>query len=243
MPTNGFNLYPSGPRSQTDARMNRILVVMTMGLLLARLASAQDTDGILDAWFKAQGRINTWQAEFTQIRTMKTLSHPLRSEGRVWFSSPSSFRWELGTPPRTIAVRDDREMWIVYPLLKRAERYALKGQEAGVLGEALGLLDAGFPRDRMSFDARFRVRSLTMTNGSWAIDLQPVKSSTRRLMPSIRVDLNTNTFMLVANEIVLPDGSRMRNEFHQVTVNRTVDVGLFKPTLGENFEISEPLSK
>ena len=73
MPTNGFNLYPSGRRSQTDARMNRILVAITMGLLLARLASAQDTDGILDAWFKAQGRINTWQAEFTQIRTMKTL--------------------------------------------------------------------------------------------------------------------------------------------------------------------------
>ena len=87
------------------------------------------------------------------------------------------------------------------------------------------------------------MKSLTLTNGTWAIDLQPVKSSTRRLMSSIRVDLNTNTFMLVANEIGLPDGSRMRNEFHEVKVNGAVDPGLFKPTLGENFEISEPLSK
>lgn len=202
---------------------------------------AADISAVLDHWLAAQTNLQTWSADFTQTRTLKTLSQPLVSSGRVWFALPNQFRWELGDPARTIAVRDAKEMLVIYPRLKRAERYLLTGADAGLLGEALALLDAGFPRDRTSFDARFQVRALTATNATWQLDLQPANSTTHRLMPLIRVSLATNDFSLVANEIFLPDGSRMRNNFTNATLNAVFDRQLFKPVLGGDFKITEPM--
>ena len=196
---------------------------------------------VVNGWLKAQAGLKTWSAEFTQTRTLKTLNQPLSASGRVWFAMPNHFRWELGIPARTIAVRDDREMLVIYPRLKRVERYPLTGPEAGMVGEALALLDAGFPRDRASFDARFQVKQLTTNNGFWQLDLQPANSTTRRLMPLIRVSLATNDFALVANEIILPDGSSMKNDFTNATLNASFEPHIFKPVLEADFKITEPL--
>ena len=224
-------------------RRTKTFLALVLGAAFANAALAVDTNAVINAWLKAQADLKTWHSDFTQTRTMKTLSQPLVSTGQVWFARPSQFRWELGNPPRTIAVRDERQMLVIYPRLKRAERYPLVGAEAGVLGEALTLLDAGFPKDRATFDERFHVKLLTQTNGAWEINLEPARASTRRVIPLIRVFLTTNDFSVVANEILLPDGSRMRNDFTNATVNASFDEPLFKPELGEDFKITEPAKR
>ena len=212
-------------------------------ILFAAVAGATDTGAVLDGWLKAQANFKTWSAEFKQTRTLKTLTQPLVSTGHVWFSLPNRFRWELGNPPQTIAVRADDEMLVVYPRLKRAERYPLAGPDAGLVGQALALLDAGFPRDRASFEAHFQVKALTATNAAWQIDLQPANVVTRQMMPLIRVTLATNDFSLLANEIVLPDGSRMRNDFTNAILNAPLDNALFRPELGADYTVTEPLKR
>ena len=56
----------------------------------------------------------------------------LTESGKVWFAEPNRFRWELGHPPKTIAVRATDEMLLLYPLLKRAERYPLNLGESDI---------------------------------------------------------------------------------------------------------------
>ena len=82
----------------------------SIGLLLLLIAhpafaGADLSRQFLDAWLAQQAQAKTWSADVVQIRKLKSLVRPLESRGRVWFRQPNRFRWQLGEPPRTIAVR------------------------------------------------------------------------------------------------------------------------------------------
>jgi outer membrane lipoprotein-sorting protein len=212
---------------------------------LAWLGSPQSvrSSPALDSWIAAQTNIQTWSAEFTQTRSLKALSQPLKASGHVWFAAPNRFHWELGDPAQTIAVRDAAEMLVIYPNLKRAERYPLDGREAGPWRDALALLEAGFPRSRQELESRFKILSETRLDDIVALDLQPKPPAARRMMPRIRVEFSAVDYSLRGTELHFADGSTLRNDFKKPTLNPTLDPHLFHPKLDEGFKIVEPLKK
>lgn len=202
-----------------------------------------DTNAVLNSWIAAQTNLQTWTADFTQTRTLKTLAQPLVTTGRIWFVAPNRFRWELGLPARTIALRQKDQMFVIYPKLKHAERYPLGAKASGEWRDLLSLLDAGFPRDRADLDARFRILSLAETDGSWQVILQPKSAFARKLMSEIRVSLATRTFALTGTELVFVDGSRMRNDFTNAVLNPALDERLFDWKPDPDYKVTEPLKK
>ena len=68
---------------------------------------------VLGAWLDSQTNIQTWSAQVIQTRELKSLTQPLTATGHVWFAAPNRFRWELGDPPQTIAVRQAAELLIL----------------------------------------------------------------------------------------------------------------------------------
>jgi outer membrane lipoprotein-sorting protein len=204
---------------------------------------ATDTNAVLNAWFAAQAHVRNLSADFVQTRTLKTLVQPLVTEGRLWFSLPNQFRWELGRPVQTIAVRHADEMFVIYPRLKRAEHYPLGASAPRAWRDAMSLVDAGFPRTRQEFDAQFQIQSLTQTNGMWLVALQPRSPAARQIMPELRVSLTTHDFSLAATELVFVDGSRMRNDFTHVVINGPVDESLFQWKPPPDFTVTDPFAK
>src|SRR5438105_4304437 len=100
---------------------NSIIKKGLCGCLVAWAAAAAalgagPTNSALASWIAAQKNIQSWQADFVQTRTFKSLSQPLMATGRVWFAEPNRFRWELGSPPKTIAVRGGNDMLVMYPM-------------------------------------------------------------------------------------------------------------------------------
>jgi len=204
---------------------------------------AADTDAALGAWMSAQANLRSWQADFTQTRTMKTLVQPLVSTGHIWFEPPNRFRWELGNPAKTIAIRSDDEMFVIYPLLKRAERYPVGEKAAGEWREMLSLLEVGFPRDRKELESRFRIRSITNATGTWEVSLQPASATARRVMKEIRLGVTTNDFSLASTEMIFVDGSSMRNDFTNAVLNGPLDDDTFDWKPPADFTVTEPLKK
>jgi outer membrane lipoprotein carrier protein len=204
---------------------------------------ASDANTALNAWLNAQTNIQTWSAEVIQTRALKSLTQPLIAKGRVWFAAPNRFRWELGDPPQTIAVRQPDQMLVIYPRLKRAEKYSLAGNQNSQWRDTLALLEAGFPRSQRELEARFRVVSQATANEAHEVTLQPKSASARRLMPQINVAFSTNDFSLRATELQFADGSTMRNDFTNATLNPKVPESLFAPEIGADFKIVEPLAK
>ena len=204
---------------------------------------ADETNSVLDAWFAAQKNLHTWSANFVQTRALKTLTQPLVAKGHIAFAMPNDFRWELGHPAQTIALRHGDEMFVIYPRLKRAERYPLGAGTPTEWRDTMSLLQAGFPRDRKEFEAQFQILSLTETNGAWQMSLQPKSTFARRMMPELRIGLATNDFSLASTELVFVDGSRMRNDFTNAVLNPVLDEKLFEWRPPSDFKIVEPFKR
>jgi len=132
-------------------------------------------------------------------------------------------------------------MWVVYPRLRRAERYDLRASQPGPWRDALALLDAGFPRDRAALDRQFRLLSLATTKESHVLQLQPVSASARRFITELRVTLSGNGMLLSATELVFADGSRLRNDFSRSEINPPLEEALFEPAIAPDFTVTEPL--
>lgn len=182
---------------------------------------------VLQSWLSASAHLTSFQAEFRQTRHLKALTQPLTSTGRVWFSAPDRFRWELGDPPQSVAVRSGDRLLILSPPLRRAESYALGGDKSGPAKDLMGLLDAAFPRSLEVWKGRFELSGVSTNEGELRLDLRPKSPSARKLMPILIVGLDPRSLELRLTEMVMADGSRIRSEFQSIRTNLPVAPELF----------------
>ncbi len=220
-----------------------IIVAVALVFAAADSLVASDTNALLTAWLNAQTNLHSWSAEFTQTRTLKALTQPLTAQGHIWFTAPNRFRWELGNPAQTIAVRQPEQMLVIYPKLLRVERYPLSGDAAGPWKDTLALFEAGFPRRRADLESRFKIISIAETNEICSVTLQPKSVAARRLMPQIKITFATADNSLRATELTFADGSSMRNDFTNSQFNPKIDDLVFNPKLDAGMKIVEPLKK
>lgn len=206
-----------------------------------QMAHAEALSPAVVSWLEAQSKIHTWTADFTQTRKLKSLTQPLTAHGKVWFAEPNKFRWELGNPPQTIAVRAPQELIILYPHLKRAERFSLAGQQTGQWRDALSLLEAGFPRSREAMEAQYNVLSQQIEGNIGRLVLQPKSAAARRMMPQIEVDFDTKENLLRGTELQFADGSTMRNDFSNIVTNPQIDMQKFSPPIPPDYKVIEPM--
>jgi len=238
------SVYSHLARAQV-AWTRRLLCGCSLWLTLCfapSLARAADMDAQFERWFAAQTNLQSWAADFTQTRSLKVLTQPLVSTGKVWVA-PSRFRWELGQPAQTIALRQPDQMFIIYPRLKRAEKYPLSSVPPGPIKDAFALLDASLPRDRASMEARFRVLSAMETNSTLQVTLEPKSASARKFVSEIVVAFRTNDFAMATTEMRFADGSSLRNDFTNVLLNPTIDPAKFEAALPADFTVTEPLRR
>jgi outer membrane lipoprotein-sorting protein len=207
---------------------------------VATMAIAQGTDAQFDKWFEVQTNLQSWSGDFTQTRTLKVLNQPLMSTGKVWVTH-DEFRWELGQPVQTIVLRQPDQLLIVYPRLKRAEKYPLGAVPSGPIKDALALLDATLPRDRATMEKNFQLISATETHSVLQMTLQPRSDSARKFIGEIIIGFHTNDFTIAATEMRFADGSSLRNDFTNVALNQPIEPDRFQITLPPDYTVVEPL--
>jgi len=219
-----------------------LVVLCALGFGCGRAnVSAAELNSVVASWLAAQTNIQSWSADFTQTRAFKSLAQPLTATGHVWFAAPNRFRWEVKHPLPTIAVRAPTEMLVIYPRLKRVEHFPLTGGQGGQWRDALGLLEAGFPRSQEQLQAQYDILSYTIKDHTCELVLQPKSAAARRMMPQIRIEFDTNDFSLRATELQFVDGSTMRNDFHDPVINPPIDEKLFAPEIPPDYKNVEPL--
>jgi outer membrane lipoprotein-sorting protein len=236
----GFYLA-EGRAARIHRALRRCLLIPLF--VAASVSHAAELDGLFGRWFTAQTNLQSWSADFTQTRSLKMLTQPLVATGKVWVAVPDRFRWELGQPPQTIALRQPDQLLLIYPRLKRAEKYALTGVPAGPLKDALALLDASFPRDRATMEGRFRLLSATEMDATLQVRLQPKSASARKFISEILIGFRTNDFSIAVTDMKFADGSSLRNDFTNTVINQPIAPETFEPKLGADVTVVEPLRK
>ena len=217
------------------------ILFLLVSLPLQSDATDSRVEGALEHWLEQQAQITTWTADVVQIRKLKSLARPLEARGKVWFAHPNRFRWTMGNPPRTIAVRTETELLVVYPRFKRVEQYPVGNVANPAWKQALALLEVGFPSDAAAFRERYELLSGTSDHQAWRFELQPVDKEARRLLKKVRLEVSSDAYVLMATELVFPDGSIMRNQFSGHQLNPDVAPAIFDYAIGADYEVVTPL--
>jgi outer membrane lipoprotein-sorting protein len=204
---------------------------------------AADTNAVLESWLAAQAKLKTWSADLTQTRTLKTLRQPLTATGYLIFKAPNTFRWELGNPAQTMAIRNSNEMLVIYPKLKRAEKYPLGGAGNAPWRDALALMDAGFPASREELESRFKLLSISLTGDVAHIVMEPRSAAARRFMNEVQLTLRTNDFSMAANQLRFADGSVLRNDFTNAVKDPAIATNAFEAELPKDYTVVEPMTQ
>ena len=235
------NFYKETKKPGTPKKASWFPGFLILVLLAAGLRAA-DYDAQFNKWFEVQTNLQSWTGDFTQTRTLTVLNQPLISHGKVWVK-PGEFRWELGQPAQTIVLRTPAQLLIVYPRLKRAEKYPLDAVPTGPMKDALSLLDASLPRDRATMEKSFALLSAMETNSILQMTLQLRSEAARKFIGQIVIGFHTNDFTIAVTEMKFADGSKLHNDFTNVVLNAPIEAKMFESHLPADYTISEPLKK
>jgi outer membrane lipoprotein-sorting protein len=241
---NAYRRVSEGNQSLSRRAGSAATVLRTAVLLVLfyvpTILGADGSDEVIQSWLAKQTNVQTWAAEFTQTRTIKTLTQPLVSTGQVWFAAPQNFRWELGAN-QTIAVRNGNTMLVIYPRLKRVERFDFNEVKSGQWKDTLALLQTGFPRSKTDLHNQFTIAGLDRTNEVQVLSLEPKSAAARKNIPRIKIFIDTNDSALRGTELQFTDGSSMRNMFSNIKTNVTIEPQLFSTNTPPDYKVVEPL--
>jgi len=189
--------------------------ILSLSLLLPAPVQAGADPAPLEAWVRRQAEIQSLEADFVQERRLPSLKRPVTTKGRLAFRQSGFFRWELGTPPTTIAAADGTTLVLADVRKKRARRIPLDSPEARrftlLTGDSFRSLDA--------FRKAFELRESSVAGGAYQATLRPLDRRMRSKIPWVFLTIDPATRKLLALEIELSDGSRIRSLFTRTRIN------------------------
>jgi hypothetical protein len=196
---------------------------------VARGADAPDLTPVRD-WIFHASKLKSVEAEFIQERFLKTLNRPLINPGRLWFKAPGSVRWQIGDPPKTIAVQaaKEQDFFVLEPREKVARQFPLKGSSPK-RNQILTFLEAGFPQTIEEFQQRFRIDSVRRVgDGTFQISGQIADRRAATAILKVLFVIHETSHQLRRLEVWFRDGSKVINKFQKVTENASVPGSVFQ---------------
>lgn len=147
------------------------------------------------------------QADFREEKSIHLMSHPIVTNGKVWFEPPNKFRREVrGSSPST-TVSDGKQLWIYYPNFKSAEHYEL-GKRSPV-DAAIAAINTALNLENV--ENTFSISGIRTDKGD-ELRLLPRSPSMKRIFQTFQLWLDRDLFV-TRTEMSQPNGDRIITEY------------------------------
>jgi outer membrane lipoprotein carrier protein len=204
--------------------MRCVLCLLFQLLILAQGLAEQP---VLENWLKRQATTTSLDCNFIQERQLPALKNPTVTRGRLVFSKPGKFRWQLGEPVESLAVSDGKTLTLVQFREKTAHQIAADSPQAArfslLSGKAFESLEA--------FQQTFEIIETRINSGIHQFTLKPKDRRMRSQVPWVFLDIDPLKNELSAMEIELQDKSRIRTVFKTPRFNQPLPDSLFTADL------------
>jgi outer membrane lipoprotein-sorting protein len=195
-----------------------IAVLITMGLFLAEIASAQDWASLKEA----SRNIRSVKADFLQKKTLQILTKPLLSEGKLFFYTPDSLRWEYLSPLRSVMLQKGNTIQIYNfseGVWKPEMTQAIESRRM-VLAEISQWFQGRFDESK-AFQHVY-------SPGPPARVIMVPMGGINRFIQRIEIVLSARPGVIERVEIEEPEGSRTSIEFRNVEINSSFPSEVFE---------------
>lgn len=206
-----------------------------LGLTVFLPSSTQAADldlAPVERWISSQSSVKTFQGEFIQERTMKSLKSPITKKGKVWFEAPLFARWQIGEDPgERVAVKNDKEVLVLQPKKKKLERHSLEELRNQENLRGLTFLENGFPRSLAEFQKNFEVRSVKKEQDYFLIDTKMRDGKASAAVLKMTFFIHEGDYQLKAFRLEFRDRSTIYTRLTRVDTGRPIDPKIFRPDL------------
>lgn len=193
------------------------------------LADAASGETVIRRWIAGQKDVKSLSITFRQERELKGLKKPVMATGQIWLDRESRMRWQIGDPPKTIAVYQEKEVKVLHPGKKLLERRVL-GADAGNQSEMeKAFLESGIPDSLQDFQRFFRILDSTEEGSLDRVKLEVKDSRAQTALTGMDFLIDRPSNLLAGYDVSFRDGSSIRTRFLQVKKNAAFEAGLFQP--------------
>ena len=195
----------------------------------------------VEKWLERMEGMNSVEATFVQQKYLRTLRKPLTTTGHFWLQRPDDFRWELGDPPSTIAIRKQDILTVIEPKKKRAQRISLvskKSKGESEVPASIHSVSKTFPRTMEELDEHFDILGIEKKGKVYELTLKPDDKNLAKTMRKVIFFIDVEKYFLHGVELHFRDKSRVLTTFTKLNFNPTIPADLLSPDL-EGYKISD----
>jgi outer membrane lipoprotein-sorting protein len=172
---------------------------------------------------KESANIKTIQTRFVQKKSMKILSKPLISEGRFYYASPDSFRWEYFKPLRSVVItyKNNTKRYIASGGKMVEDKTGSAQAMKIVLNEVTGWMNGKFDQNP-SFKATINEGANTR------ITLTPTEKSMSGMIEKIEIILSKKSATVKSVKIIESANNFTQIDFDNVEINKAINSSVFQ---------------
>jgi outer membrane lipoprotein-sorting protein len=191
--------------------------LITVVVFFAEMAPAQDLASLKEAF----RNIRSVKAEFLQKRSLPILTKPLFSEGKLFFFTPDSLRWEYFTPLRSVTLRKGNNIHIYN---------FSEGVWKPELAQAVESRRMVLAEISHWFQGRFESKAFQhfYSPGPPERVVLVSKEGINKFINKIEIVLSVRPGVIDRVEIEEPGGSRTSIEFKNVEINSSLSSEVFE---------------
>lgn len=176
------------------------------------------------------------QADFQEEKTIRMMTKPVVSSGRVWFQAPNRFRREVKGNTPSLTVSDGSTLWIYYEKFQSAERYSLGKRSR---------LDAGIAAITASLNLQgveenYHIGGAREATG-YILELAPRTPSMKRMLERFTIHFNA-ALQVDRTEMLQPNGDRIVTTYTNES-RAPIDPGMFEFTPPPGTTVTTPLGR
>jgi hypothetical protein len=213
-------------------RFTFLLTSLATLLMPASSVFAEIDTAPIKQWIDRSAKIKTFQVEFKQLRYLKTVRKPLESAGKIEFAAPGSLRWQSGDPPTTIAtMKPGGALTVQHVAKKEAEVMTREALEDKAGGQALAMLESGFPTSMDEFQKRFTVSEVQKVDGGYFRVSAQLAGGHNPVIRKVEFFIHEAGWTLGGLHFHFRDGSRIENTFTATKENVKLGENIFTPDL------------
>ncbi len=205
--------------------MNKLILLSVFFALLRPTTAAEPDWSALESWIARQQNVRTLHGEFTQTRRLPTLRIPSRTPGKIWFEKNGPFRFQLGEPPETIALRRGDQLTLIDR--KKNTTREITPSTAGPETQQLMLMRFPVTDSLAEFRRLFDVTRMEESGDRTELDLIPKEPTATKFVKAINLEYETATGILTRFNVELANGGGLETRFTRVEVNRPLPADIF----------------
>ena len=175
-------------------------------------------------------------ADFQEQRTMRLMTKPIASSGKIWFHAPNKFRREVTGNSPSVTVSNGRDLWIYYPNFKSVEHYTLGKRSPA--DAAIAAINTALNLENV--EKTFHVTGVKIDNG-YALELLPRSPSMKRIFQKFDLRLN-NELIAERTEMTQPNGDRVVTTYSNQT-RAAIPAATFEFTPPPGTQTTSPLGR